>query len=111
MSIEATEPGTTVRLGPVELQAVVVASGDDHRPEPVEWALWGTGVVTMAAGIGLLVNAGNVESELEEGVRTVGVVNEARIRDEIGLKRGLGASSLGVGVASTVVGTLLYHQG
>lgn len=105
--VVAREDGQALELGPVNLVAIEYDAG--KPPRAGEWALWGVGLAGLGAGTFLLVDAAQVEGDLDSTLELGNVVlNEQEVRDEVDTKRMWGFVAGGVGLTAAIVGTVLY---
>jgi hypothetical protein len=105
--VVAREDGEALELGPVNLRAIEYDAG--KPPLAGEWALWGVGLAGLATGTFLLIDAAQIEGDLESALELGSVVlNEEEVRDEVDTKRVWGYVAGGVGLTAAIVGTVLY---
>jgi hypothetical protein len=80
-------------------------------PRAHEWALWGIGLAGVATGVGLLLAASDIDSQIDDLLATRPhevMTNESEERDLASQRRMLGYIAGGVGIAAAILGTVLY---
>ena len=102
--------GDSMSLGPVTLQAVVVAPPPQHRnsPEWYEWTMWGVGMGGIGSFVGCIVAARNREDTLEGPPPGGQARNPPQERETIDKLDRAAYITGALGLAAAITGTLLY---
>ena len=109
LSFIAETEGQQITLGPITLiEAPPVVVDIGKPPRWYEWTLWGVGGVGIGTGIGFFINARRMESTLEDPPAGHIVSDPDGEREEIDLRDTVAYVAGGVGLASALLGTVLY---